>query len=122
MPSVFNLPDWANSIAGNFFGAAETLAGAKVIDADDAMILKLDPDGSARDVPLPAEGDVAPQGQMYWIVNAAGGAENLVVKNDGGDTIVTISQNESAVVFNAGTSGGTEASWVLICLPQIALS
>ena len=119
----FSLPGFAKGLAGNFYGgAAETLAGAKTIGDDDAMILKLDPAGSARDVNLPAEGNIDPNGRMYWIVNAADAAENLVVKDDGGATIVTISQNESAVVYNVGKSGGTEASWVLICLPTIALS
>jgi hypothetical protein len=121
--AFFSLPGFAKGLAGSFYsGSAETLAGAKTIDDDDAMILKLDPAGAARDVNLPAEGEIDPAGRMYWIVNAADAAENLVVKNDGGDTIVTISQNESAMVYNAGKSGGTESSWVLICLPQIALS
>jgi hypothetical protein len=73
-------------------------------------------------VTLPAEGNIDPAGRTYWIVNAADAAENLVVKNDNGDTIVTISQNESAVVSNNGKSGGVESSWVLICLPTIALA
>ena len=120
----FSLPGFAKGLAADFYsGAAETLSGTKTIGDDDAQILKLDPGGSARDVLLPAEGNVDPAGRLYWIVNAADAAENLVVKDDSGtSTIVTISQNESAVVYNVGTSGGTESSWVLICLPQIALS
>lgn len=121
--AFFSLPAFAKGIAANFYsGEVETLAGAKTIDDDDRMVLKLDPGGAARDVNLPAEGEIDPAGRLYFIVNAADAAENLVVKNDGGDTIVTISQNESAMVYNAGKSGGTESSWVLICLPQIALS
>lgn len=123
MSDVFNLPAWANAIAGNFFsGSTETLAADKVMDSDDAMILKLDPAGAARDITLPAEGDVSPAGQMHWIVNAADAAENLVIKNDAGSTIATVNQNESAIVYNAGTSGGTESSWVLIAVVAIALS
>ena len=86
------------------------------------MILKMDPGGSARDVTLPAEASVAPSGQMFWIVNAADASENLVVKDDGAATIATINQNESAVLYNAGQSGGTESSWVLIAVIAIALS
>ena len=119
----FSLPGFAKGLAGDFFsGSIETLAAAKTIGDDDAMILKMDPGGSARDVNLPAEGDIDPAGRMYWIVNAADAAENLVVKNDGGDTIATINQNESAFVYNAGKSGGTESSWVLIAVVAIALS
>ena len=119
----FSLPGFAKGLAGDFFsGSIETLAGAKSIGDDDAMILKMDPDGAARDVNLPAEGDIDPAGRMYWIVNAADAAENLVVKNDGGDIIATINQNESAFVYNAGKSGGTESSWVLIAIVAIALS
>lgn len=123
MSSVFSLPDYVNSIAGNFFsGATETLAGDRVLTSADAMIVKLDPGGSARDVTLPAESSVGPQGQMFWIINAADGAENLVVKNDAGDTIATANQNESALVYNAGQSGGVESSWVLVAVVAIALS
>ena len=123
MSSVFNLPGWANSIAGDFFsGAIETLAGDKTIADADAMILKMDPGGSARDVNLPAEAEVSPAGRMYWIINAADASENLVIKDDGGATIATANQNESAVVYNAGKSGGTESSWVLVAVVAIALS
>ena len=120
----FSLPGFSKGIAADFYsGAAETLAGTKTIGDADGQILKLDPNGSARDVLLPAEGNVDPAGRMYAIVNAADAAENLVVKDDSGtDTIATISQNEAALVYNVGTSGGTESSWVLICLLQIALS
>jgi len=123
MSSVFSLPDYVNSIAGNFFsGATETLAANRVLTSADAMIVKLDPGGSARDVTLPAESSVGPQGQMFWIINAADGAENLVAKNDAGDTIATANQNESALVYNAGQSGGVESAWVLVAVIAIALS
>tara|TARA_R110000851_G_C13072430_1_gene564978 strand:- start:887 stop:1258 length:372 start_codon:yes stop_codon:yes gene_type:complete len=123
MSSVFNLPGWAHAIAGNFYsGAVETLTGTRVIVAADSMILSMDPGGSARDVTLPAEATVAPSGQMFWIVNHANAAENLVIKDDAGNTIGTASQDESAVVYNSGMDGETESSWVLICLPQIKLA
>ena len=123
MSSVFNLPGWANAIAGDFFsGAIETLSGDKTIADADAMILKMDPGGSSRDVTLPAEAEVSPAGRLYWIINAADASENLVIKDDGGATIATANQNESAVVYNAGKSGGTESSWVLVAVVAIALS
>jgi len=123
MSSVFNLPGWANAIAGDFFsGATETLIGTKVIGDADSMMLKMDPGGAHRDVTLPAEADVTPSGRMYWIINAADAAENLVIKNDGGGTIATANQNESALVYNAGKSNGVESSWVLVAIIGIALS
>jgi hypothetical protein len=123
MSSVFNLPGWANAIAGDFFsGAIETLSGDKTIADADAMILKMDPGGSDRDVTLPAEADVSPAGRLYWIINAADAAENLVIKNDAGGTIATANQNESVVVYNAGQSAGVESSWVLVAVVAIALS
>ena len=123
MSSVFNLPGWANAIAGDFFsGAIESLTGTKVIADSDAMILKMDPAGSARDVTLPAEAEVTPSGRMYWIINAADAAENLVIKDDSGATIATANQNESALVYNAGKSAGVESSWVLVAVIAIALA
>jgi len=123
MSSVFNLPGFANAIAGNFFsGAIETLSGDKGIADSDAMVLKMDPAGSARDVTLPAEAEVSPSGRMYWIINAADAAENLVIKDDGGATIATANQNESAVVYNAGKSAGVESSWVLVAVVAIGLA
>jgi hypothetical protein len=123
MSDVFNLPGYANAIAGGFYsGAVETLAGDRVIVDSDAMILKMDPDGSARDVTLPAESTVSPSGRMFWILNAADAAENLVIKDDGGATIATANQNESALVYNAGQSAGVESAWVLVAVVAIALA
>ena len=59
---------------------------------------------------------------MYWIINAADAAENLVIKDDSGATIGTANQNESAVVYNAGKSDGVESSWVLGAVGAIALA
>lgn len=92
----------------------ETLTGNKTLAVSDKICQKLDPGGSARDVTLPAE--AAGESLGYIITNAADGAENLVVKNDGGSTIVTISQNESAMVVCDGTT------WVHMGIQTIALS
>ena len=66
-------------------------------------ILYLDPNGGAKDVLLPAEADS--ENLVFFIVNTADAAENLVVKDDSdSSTIVTISQNGSAMVHCDGTT------------------
>jgi len=124
MSSIFKFPAWANGLSGKFGpSATETLAAAKTIDADDAMILKLDPAGAGRDVNLPAEGNIGAVGQYYVIINAADAAEDLTVKNDGGDTIGTVSQNEAGIFYNAGLSdAGAESSWTLVFIVTGAIS
>lgn len=92
----------------------ETLAGAKTLTVADAIFQRLDPDGSNRDVNLPAE--ASSTGKTYRIVNDANGAEDLVVKDDGASTIVTISQNEAAWVVCDGTA------WFHMGIETIALT
>jgi hypothetical protein len=92
----------------------ETLSGARTVTFADANILRLDPGGSARDVILPAEADSA--GVVYEIINAASGAENLVIKDDGASTIGTINQNEMCKVACDGSA------WSLLYVSAIALS
>ena len=82
--------------------AAQSLSGNLVLGSSDAQFQRIDPNGSARDVTLPAE--EASEGLFFWILNTANAAENLVVKNDAASTVVTISQNEAAVVVCDGSS------------------
>ena len=99
-----------------FLGGADvlTLAANKTLTRADQNFQKLDPGGSARDVVLPAE--ASSSGTWYYILNAADAAENLVVKDDGGATIVTISQNEAAIVICNGNA------WIHMGIITIALS
>jgi len=97
---------------GSFYTA--TLTGNITLDATYPKTVKLDPGGSARDVTLDAI--ATNEGLQRKIVNAADAAENLVVKNAAGSTIVTINQNEEADVYCDG------AAWYLICVRTIALS
>lgn len=66
------------------------------------QILNLDPGGAHRDVTLEAEENRA----GFWraFINEADNAENLVIKDDGGNTIITINQNEFGVVVCNGTA------------------
>jgi len=121
MPLISALQDIAaaNAIGVGTFdlvGAAysATLSGDLTLTAKHPAILKLDPAASSRDVTLEAEADCP--GRVRWVINAADADEDVVLKNDGGDTIVTIDQNESAVVYCDGTA------WTLIAVVAIALS
>lgn len=99
--------------AKNAIGAV-TLAANLTLTDQYRQILRLDPGGSARDVTLPAE--ETSNGLAFEIVNTADAAENLVVKNDAGGTVVTISQNEKATVVCDGTT------WYHTGIVGIALS
>ena len=81
---------------------AITLTGARTLTAKDANILFLDPGGASRDVTLPAEGES--NGLLFFVYNEADAAENLVIKDDGASTIVTLNQGEWAVVACDGTT------------------
>jgi len=76
------------------------LSGADTLDATSSWFQFLDPGGAHRDVTLPAEVD----GMSFWICNKADAAENLVIKDDAASTVVTINQNESAIVAYTGSA------------------
>lgn len=98
------LPVASLGVPARLASNTETLSGAKTLTISDAPLQFLDPDGSNRDVNLPAE--AVSDGLQFRIVNTAGGAEDLVVKDDGGSTILTITQNESGIVWCNGTTWG----------------
>lgn len=90
----------------------ETLSAAKTLTDASEPVQALDPNGSDRDVNLPTE---ASTNHIFYIINTADATENLVVKDDGGTTIVTIAQGESATLIPDGANwvaassgGGTE--------------
>ena len=80
--------------------SSETLAGDLTIDGTYGTFVRLDPGGAHRDVTLPAEEGAT--GACYLIINAADAAENLVVKNDAGGTVVTVGQNVTALLLCFG--------------------
>jgi len=80
----------------------ETLTGNKTLTAADARIQVLDPGGAGRTITLPAEAQAA--GLDFIIHNSADAAEVLTIKDDGGGTVCTPAQNETAYVFCDGTS------------------
>ncbi len=80
----------------------QALSANKTLNADDARIQVLDPNGAGRDVTLPPE--AASKGLDFYIHNSADAAEILTIKEDGGTTICTPTQNESAYVYCDGTT------------------
>ncbi len=104
--------DGAHTMLNGFYSA--TLTGNLTLDMSYQNHLRLDPGGSARDVTLPAE--AGRNGAWFRILNTADAAENLVVKDDGGSTIVTVSHNEAVIVVCDGTS------WVHMGIESISLS
>ena len=72
-----------------------TLGGALVLGVKSEPIQILDPGGTNRNVDLPAE--ASSEDLVFIILNTASSTENLVVRNDSGTTIATLT----------GVTGGT---------------
>ena len=83
----------------------ETLAGTKTLVPQDAQFQALAPDGSHRNVDLPAE--EASLGLFFLIKNTAGGAENLVVRDDAASTKETLGQGKWGIFVCDGSSWET---------------
>jgi hypothetical protein len=92
----------------------KTATGNLTLDATYSSKCKIDPGGAHRDVTLEAVS--LSSGVERVIVNGADAAENLVLKNVGGDTIGTVNQNEAGVFYCDGSS------WYLIYTYTIALT
>lgn len=112
-----NVQYFEGQLASVALVAPVTLSGAVTLtDAAgyNGNILKLDPGGASRNVTLWPEEQK--KGVVLFIINGADGAENLVIKDDAANTVVTINQNEAALLQCNGTA------WVLLCVVTIALS
>lgn len=72
----------------------EELGATKVITVDYPPVLILDPAAATRTVDLPAE--ALSEGLVFFILNNGTGTEKLLVKDDGGSTIVEIEFPENA--------------------------
>jgi hypothetical protein len=82
----------------------ETLTGTRTLtvpEIEKFQAFSFDPGGAARDLNLPAVGACA--GVVMFISNKADAAEIISIKNVGGDTIVTPTQNEACIVWCDGT-------------------
>ena len=79
-------------------------------------VLILDPGGASRDLTLPTVDFVkSPAGGPWFvIVNDAGAAENLVVKDHLGTTVVTIAQNEQKEFYLHIDYDASTFQWVAL--------
>jgi hypothetical protein len=99
----------------------ETLEAPRVMTHDDAQMIAFDPnDVGHRVVTLPAPR----KGAWFWIFNHAGAAENLLLRQADGTTVVgTVNQDESALVFcPADDEDEGAAGWLLLAVVAISLS
>ncbi len=78
----------------------EELSGNKTITVDYPPVLILDPANATRDVTLPAEASSV--GLSFYIFNNGSGSEILVIKDDGGTTIITLDFPDNGWVFCDG--------------------
>lgn len=82
-----------------------TLSGNTTLKVNSAELQLLNPNGAHRDVTLPAYAAIiAAKRKRFLIMNTAGAANNLVVKDAAGTTIATLNQNEAAWFFCNGTA------------------
>jgi len=88
----------------------ETLSGDKTVAATDEQVQVLDPNDSARNVDLPAD----EQGLLFHVVNTAGSANALTVRDADTNTVHSVGQDEAALFYNTGNGyvvlGGASAS------------
>jgi len=82
--------------------ATLTLAGDLVLTKRSSQHLTIDPDGSARNIDLPAQ----PSDGDWYSVRNSGGAETLTIRTSAGATVGTIGAGEYASVAYDGSSWG----------------
>ena len=80
----------------------QTLTGTTVIPADAPSLMALDPGGGARNVDMAAVTAAGMEGKVWIIANAADAAEVITVRSSAAATIVTLTQNECAIIFVVG--------------------
>jgi len=81
---------------------AETLAGTRVLTVAEVAnngIMTFNPGGAGRAITLPAIASTI--GQTFVLRNSATGAEILTISDSVG-TVITPTQNESAILWNDG--------------------
>lgn len=78
-----------------------TLSDDLTLDSNSANYLRIDPGGSARDVSTPAA--AVSDGLFFWVYNIADAAENVVLKDAAGSTLLTLGQGACGMIGCDGT-------------------
>ena len=94
-----------------------TASGAVTLNDTYPNLVGIDAGGAGRNVTL--DDEATHKGLLRVIVNRSDAAEDLTVKDSGGDTIGTVSQNELAVFYCDGTAA---TGWALVAIIAIALA
>lgn len=82
---------------------AEALSGTEILTVDDYIVQWLDPDGTSRNVDLPAEESSA--NLMFMILNTGTtAAKTLTIRNDASATIATLFPGMSGIFSCDGTN------------------
>lgn len=90
-----------------------TLTEAATLTARSPNFIDIDPNGT-KVVTLPAEGDS--DGLVFWIINSGGAGEDITLNDDSGSLVVTINEDEAAMVACDGTT------WRVHMLTSVELS
>ena len=92
----------------------QTLGGNVTLANEDGVIWAADAGGSSRNVTLPARATTN-DGQVRLIINLSTAGENLVIKNSGGTTLLTLPSGGVGLVIGTGTAEapGT-AAWIAV--------
>lgn len=90
-------------------GASEEVLTAPRTINSTAFLWTFDPSSSGLWVSLPNPAGYAPGGP-HWIIKNVG-TDTILVKNNSGTTLVTLSQNESCIVVLTLASDGTTKTW-----------
>ena len=101
----YNGATWVQSVSSTSLSSdnnTETLTGNKTLVVADAPVQLLDPDGTDRDVIMPAESDST--NLMYWVGNTSGADELLVIKNDSGTVIISVGWDECGWLYCNGST------------------
>ena len=77
-----------------------TAASAQTLAASNVLVVDPNSSGSTEDLTLPAEGSSS--GLFFLILNSGG--EGIVVKENGGSTIITLDTAQHGIVFCDGTT------------------
>ena len=97
--------------------ATVTLGGDTALSIKSAPIQVLDPGGTHRDVTLPAE--ASSDGLVFIIVNAASSTENLLVKNDSGTLLNTLTGVSGATANARGQYVCDGSTWFAMHMTEV---